>query len=142
MPAIPGSYLEAARRDVDERRHHELIFKAISSLLLLLIKHLRLNHIYQFEHMADHFEKANGIILLLKFFNQNLEAYLCSDNRSVYCLPACNGWPLCITLLKNSMVLTVHPDRSSLTISQSGVGTMALTSTIWRHRSQSATFWP
>lgn len=32
---------------IDVNRHKEIIVKAISALLLLLLKHLKLNHIYQ-----------------------------------------------------------------------------------------------
>ncbi len=32
---------------IDVNRHKEIIVKAISGLLLLLLKHLKLNHIYQ-----------------------------------------------------------------------------------------------
>lgn len=33
--------------DSDNKRHREIIVKAISALLLLLLKHFKLNHIYQ-----------------------------------------------------------------------------------------------
>lgn len=32
---------------IDVNRHKEIIVKAISALMLLLLKHLKLNHIYQ-----------------------------------------------------------------------------------------------
>lgn len=32
---------------IDVNRHKEIIVKAISALLLLLLKHFKLNHIYQ-----------------------------------------------------------------------------------------------
>jgi hypothetical protein len=48
----------------------------VSSLLLLLFKHLRLNHVLQFELGADYFVHSNGIVLALKYFNQNLDAFL------------------------------------------------------------------
>lgn len=32
---------------VDVNRHKEIIVKAISAILLLLLKHFKLNHIYQ-----------------------------------------------------------------------------------------------
>lgn len=35
---------------IDVNRHKEIIVKAISALLLLLLKHFKLNHIYQVTH--------------------------------------------------------------------------------------------
>ena len=65
-----------------------------SGILLLLLKHLKLNHVYQFEFMSQHLVFANCIPLILKFFNQNIIAYvqvmlmikhhrLCSGNMNV-----------------------------------------------------------
>lgn len=39
---------------IDVNRHKEIIVKAISALLLLLLKHLKLNHIYQVKHTHTH----------------------------------------------------------------------------------------
>jgi hypothetical protein len=54
----------------------QIIVKAISTIVLLLLKHLRLNHVYQFEHVAQHLVFANCIPLILKFFDQNIHAYV------------------------------------------------------------------
>lgn len=102
--AAANNYLEAAMRDTvrlrvrvarirtahrvagpaqEEHRHRDLLFRAVSSLLLLLFKHLRLNHVYQFEFAADRFVAANGIVLLLKYFNQNLDAFLIMADHTV-----------------------------------------------------------
>ena len=37
---------------VDVNRHKEIIVKAISALLLLLLKHFKLNHVYQVSSYA------------------------------------------------------------------------------------------
>ncbi|XP_027563000.1 striatin-interacting protein 1 homolog, partial [Neopelma chrysocephalum] len=66
---------------VDVNRHKEIIVKAISAVLLLLLKHFKLNHIYQFEYMAQHLVFANCIPLILKFFNQNIMSYITAKNR-------------------------------------------------------------
>ena len=55
---------------IDVNRHKEIIVKAISGILLLLLKHFKVNHIYQFEFMSQHLVFANCIPLILKFFNQ------------------------------------------------------------------------
>ena len=48
----------------------QVLVKAVSASLLLLLKHFRLNHVYQFEFMSQHLVFANCIPLILKFFNQ------------------------------------------------------------------------
>ncbi|KAK6048290.1 hypothetical protein COOONC_14205 [Cooperia oncophora] len=45
---------ESVRLAIDINRHKEIMVKATSSILLLLMKHLRLNHIYQFEYLSQH----------------------------------------------------------------------------------------
>lgn len=39
--------LQSMKLGIDVNRHKEIIVKSISALLLLLLKHFRLNHIYQ-----------------------------------------------------------------------------------------------
>lgn len=39
--------LQSMKLGIDVNRHKEIIVKAISALLLLLLKHFKLNHIYQ-----------------------------------------------------------------------------------------------
>lgn len=43
---------------IDVNRHKEIIVKAISALLLLLLKHFKLNHIYQVTHTHRHLHCA------------------------------------------------------------------------------------
>ncbi|KAH0618729.1 hypothetical protein JD844_018174 [Phrynosoma platyrhinos] len=75
---------------VDVNRHKEIIVKAISAVLLLLLKHFKLNHVYQFEYMAQHLVFANCIPLILKFFNQNIMSYITAKNSiSVLDYPYC-----------------------------------------------------
>ncbi|XP_065915466.1 striatin-interacting protein 1 homolog [Dysidea avara] len=68
---IPNSIVESTQLTLDINRHKEIIVKAISAILLLLLKHLKVNHIYQFEFISQHLVFANCIQLILKFFNQN-----------------------------------------------------------------------
>ena len=44
-------------------------------------KQFKINHIYQFEFMSQHLVFANCIPLVLKFFNQNIMAYIGSKNN-------------------------------------------------------------
>lgn len=39
--------LQSMKLGVDVNRHKEIIVKAISAILLLLLKHFKLNHVYQ-----------------------------------------------------------------------------------------------
>lgn len=43
----------------------EIMVKATSSILLLLMKHLRLNHIYQFEYLCQHIVRSLAVVLWL-----------------------------------------------------------------------------
>lgn len=69
---------------IDVNRHKEIIVKAVSAILLLLLKHFKLNHIYQFEFMSQHLVFANCIPLVLKFLNQNIVAYIEAKNMYVF----------------------------------------------------------
>lgn len=55
--------------------------KAASSILILLMKHLRLNHVYQFEYLSQHLVFANCIPLILKFLDQNMVRYVQSKHE-------------------------------------------------------------
>lgn len=72
--------LQSMKLGIDVNRHKEIIVKAVSAILLLLLKHLKLNHIYQFEFMSQHLVFANCIPLVLKFLNQNIIAYIEAKN--------------------------------------------------------------
>ncbi|XP_059165512.1 striatin-interacting protein 1-like isoform X2 [Physella acuta] len=77
---MPTTVLQSMKLGIDVNRHKEIIVKAISGLLLLLLKHLKLNHIYQFEFTSQHLVFANCIPLVLKFFNQDIVAYVNAKN--------------------------------------------------------------
>uniref|UniRef100_A0A8C7LB57 Striatin interacting protein 1 n=1 Tax=Oncorhynchus kisutch TaxID=8019 RepID=A0A8C7LB57_ONCKI len=87
---MPTTVLQSMKLGVDVNRHKEIIVKAISAILLLLLKHFKLNHVYQFEYMAQHLVFANCIPLILKFFNQNIISYITAKNSiSVLDFPYC-----------------------------------------------------
>lgn len=46
-----------------------------------MLKHFKLNHIYQFEYVSQHLTFANCIPLILKFFDQNIVQYVQSRNE-------------------------------------------------------------
>ncbi|ELU17163.1 hypothetical protein CAPTEDRAFT_164543 [Capitella teleta] len=77
---MPTTVLQSMKLGIDVNRHKEVIVKAIAALLLLLLKHFKLNHIYQFEYISQHLVFANCIPLVLKFFNQNINSYVTAKN--------------------------------------------------------------
>ncbi|XP_057589586.1 striatin-interacting protein 2 isoform X5 [Hippopotamus amphibius kiboko] len=87
---MPITVLQSMKLGIDVNRHKEIIVKSISALLLLLLKHFKLNHIYQFEYVSQHLVFANCIPLILKFFNQNILSYITAKNSiSVLGYPCC-----------------------------------------------------
>ncbi|XP_025108660.1 striatin-interacting protein 1 homolog isoform X1 [Pomacea canaliculata] len=88
---MPTTVLQSMKLGIDVNRHKEIIVKAISGLLLLLLKHFKLNHIYQFEFTSQHLVFANCIPLVLKFFNQNILSYVSAKNS----VPALD-FPKCV----------------------------------------------
>lgn len=77
---IATNVLEKMQQEIDINRHQEIIVKAISAILLLLLKHFKLNHIYQFEFISQHLVFANCVPLILKFFNQNIMQHVRTAN--------------------------------------------------------------
>ncbi|XP_046994874.1 striatin-interacting protein 1 [Schistocerca americana] len=87
---MPMTVLQSMKLGMDVSRHKEIIVKAVSAVLLLLLKHFKINHIYQFEFMSQHLVFANCIPLVLKFFNQNIIAYVSARNSiPILDFPAC-----------------------------------------------------
>uniref|UniRef100_A0ABD2WM86 Far11/STRP C-terminal domain-containing protein n=1 Tax=Trichogramma kaykai TaxID=54128 RepID=A0ABD2WM86_9HYME len=77
---MPVMVLQSMKLGIDVNRHKEIIVKAVSAILLLLLKHFKLNHVYQFEFMSQHLVFANCIPLVLKFLNQNILSYIETKN--------------------------------------------------------------
>ncbi|XP_023209422.1 striatin-interacting protein 1-like [Centruroides sculpturatus] len=87
---MPMTVLQSMKLGIDVNRHKEIIVKTVSGILLLLLKHFKINHIYQFEYMSQQLMFANCIPLVLKFFNQNIMSYVGAKNMiSVIDFPAC-----------------------------------------------------
>ncbi|XP_055910947.1 striatin-interacting protein 1 homolog [Eupeodes corollae] len=77
---MPMTLTQSTRLAYDVSRHKEIIVKAVSAIILLYLKHFKINHIYQFEFMSQHLVFANCIPLVLKFFNQTITEYVSSEN--------------------------------------------------------------
>ncbi|XP_055313183.1 striatin-interacting protein 1 homolog isoform X2 [Sitodiplosis mosellana] len=87
---MPVTVTQSTKLGIDVNRHKEIIIKAVSAILLLYLKHFKINHVYQFEVMSQHLVFANCIPLVLKFFNQNLLGYVGSKNViPILDFPAC-----------------------------------------------------
>jgi len=87
---MPMTVMQSMKLGIDVNRHKEIIVKAVSAILLLLLKHFKINHVYQFEFMSQHLVFANCIPLVLKFFNQNIMAYIGSKNNiALLDFPSC-----------------------------------------------------
>lgn len=77
---MPMTVVQSMELGIDIHRHKEIIVKGVSAILILLLKHFKLNHVYQYEFISQHLVFANCIPLVLKFFNQNILGYVGSKN--------------------------------------------------------------
>ncbi|XP_065181114.1 striatin-interacting protein 1-like [Sycon ciliatum] len=77
---MPTTVVQSMKLGIDVNRHKEVIIKATSALLLLLLKHTKVNHVFQFEFICQHLVFANCIPLILKFLNQNISAFVSVRN--------------------------------------------------------------
>lgn len=66
---------------LDVSRHKEIVTKAIVGFILLLMKHLKNNHINQFEYLSHHLYGSNCFPLIAKFFNQNMTMFVTQRNQ-------------------------------------------------------------
>ncbi|VDK53201.1 unnamed protein product [Gongylonema pulchrum] len=82
LDSLHSNVLEqSVRVAIDINRHKEIMVKAASAILILLMKHFRLNHIYQFEYLGQNLVFANCIPLILKFLDQNMVRYVQSKHE-------------------------------------------------------------
>lgn len=109
-PEAPANIVESTQVQFDINRHKEIIVKAISATLLLLLKHFKVNHIYQFEYLSQHLVFANCIPLVLKFFNQNMMQYISARNN----FPSLN-FPTCVLLPSDGGEVTLEVSESTTT---------------------------
>ncbi|XP_022915364.2 striatin-interacting protein 1 [Onthophagus taurus] len=87
---MPMTVVQSMKLGLDVNRHKEIIVKAVSAILLLLLKHFKLNHVCQFDFMSQHLVFANCIPLVLKFFNQNVMSFVSAINMiPILDFPAC-----------------------------------------------------
>ncbi|PAV85004.1 hypothetical protein WR25_10269 [Diploscapter pachys] len=94
---------DGVRLAIDINRHKEIIVKAASAIMILMIKHFKLNHVFQFEYICQHMVYGNGIPLILKFLDLQVVRHVQSRHEIyAYNYPQCilhfvrNGeeWPV------------------------------------------------
>eukprot|EP00124_Ichthyophonus_hoferi_P005475 Ihof_evm2s803 gene=Ihof_evmTU2s803 len=78
--STPLSVLQAVQSSVDGSRHKEIIMKAVTAILLLLLKHFKANHVFQYEYLCQLIVKDNGLLLLLKIINRDIKNYVTVKN--------------------------------------------------------------
>ncbi|CAG8570418.1 9115_t:CDS:10 [Funneliformis caledonium] len=54
--------------EIDIMRHREITSKAVSAILLLMLKYLKLSHILKFEYVSQLLVESNCLLLILKMF--------------------------------------------------------------------------
>lgn len=62
---LDSENMNQAKLNADTNRHREIIIKAISAILLLMLKHFKVNHIYQVIYLkmkTIHIRLANNLI--------------------------------------------------------------------------------
>lgn len=88
---MAASVLQSLKLKLDLNRHQEIIIKAISAILLLLLKHYKVNHVYQFEYISQQLMFANCIPLVIKFISQEMADFITAKNS----LPGLD-FPACV----------------------------------------------
>ncbi|PPQ92380.1 hypothetical protein CVT25_008730 [Psilocybe cyanescens] len=54
--------------DIDVTRHREITSKAVSAILLLVLKWFKVSHVMKFHHLGQHLLDTNCLLLILKMF--------------------------------------------------------------------------
>ncbi|RIB07133.1 hypothetical protein C2G38_2252816 [Gigaspora rosea] len=54
--------------EIDIMRHREITSKAVSAIILLMLKHLKLSHVLKFEFLSQLLVDSNCLLLILKLF--------------------------------------------------------------------------
>ncbi|KAF5388442.1 hypothetical protein D9615_000144 [Tricholomella constricta] len=88
LPASPPTLDE-----IDVTRHREITSKAVSAILLLVLKWFKVSHVMKFHHLGQHLLDTNCLLLILKMFGlQEVSASVVSkadspeNNFFRYCL--------------------------------------------------------
>ncbi|KAG2013965.1 hypothetical protein CC2G_010822 [Coprinopsis cinerea AmutBmut pab1-1] len=98
MPPQPPPTLD----EIDVIRHREITSKAVSAILLLVLKWFKVSHVMKFHHLGQHLLDTNCLLLILKMFGlQEVAQTVISKADS----PENNFFRYCLTnLSKNPQV--------------------------------------
>ncbi|KAF8204897.1 hypothetical protein BJ912DRAFT_1018161 [Pholiota molesta] len=67
-PQEQASSVPPTLDDIDVTRHREVTSKAVSAILLLVLKWFKVSHIMKFHHLGQHLLDTNCLLLILKMF--------------------------------------------------------------------------
>ncbi|KAJ3516201.1 hypothetical protein NLJ89_g1274 [Agrocybe chaxingu] len=92
--------------EIDVTRHREITSKAVSAILLLVLKWFKVSHVMKFHHLGQHLLDTNCLLLILKMFGlQEVTNSVVSKADS----PENNFFRYCLTnLSKNPQ--TIRPE--------------------------------
>ncbi|KAJ2933682.1 hypothetical protein H1R20_g3398, partial [Candolleomyces eurysporus] len=104
--------------EIDVVRHREITSKAVSAILLLVLKWFKVSHVMKFHHLGGHLLDTNCLLLILKMFGlQEVSQTVLSKADS----PENNFFRYCLTnLSKNPQVprpedVMIKPPRQIIT---------------------------
>ncbi|KAJ7638568.1 hypothetical protein FB45DRAFT_903249 [Roridomyces roridus] len=105
--------------EIDVTRHREITSKAVSAILLLVLKWFKVSHIMKFHHLGQHLLDTNCLLLILKMFSlQDLAAIVISKADS----PENNFFRYCMKFGKDPQQRTLEtpprPGRHTVTKSR------------------------
>ncbi|CAG8463909.1 2634_t:CDS:2 [Ambispora gerdemannii] len=69
--------------EVDIMRHREITSKAVSAILILMLKHFKLSHALKFEYLSQLLVDSNCLLLILKMFGLQDVALATKANNEV-----------------------------------------------------------
>ncbi|KAJ7068021.1 hypothetical protein C8F01DRAFT_1334094 [Mycena amicta] len=102
-PGVPSSQDQPSPApptsdEIDVTRHREITSKAVSAILLLVLKWFKVSHVMKFHHVGQHLLDTNCLLLILKMFSlQDLSLIVVSKADS----PEHNFFRYCMRFAKN-----------------------------------------
>ncbi|KAF9008756.1 hypothetical protein BDQ17DRAFT_1388492 [Cyathus striatus] len=98
--------------EIDVTRHREITSKAVSAILLLVLKWFKVSHVMKFHHLGQHLLDTNCLLLILKMFGlQEVSATVVSKAES----PENNFFRYCLGFSRNPQLVQTedHSTRPS-----------------------------
>ncbi|THH20159.1 hypothetical protein EW146_g1163 [Bondarzewia mesenterica] len=115
-PGVPSrevSYYERQPtqiEDIDVVRHREIITKAVSAMLLLMLKWFKVSHVMKFHNLGQHMLDTNCLLLMMKTFGmQDVSLAVVSKADS----PENNFFRYCLNFSKNRQSVRMEDEMLS-----------------------------